>query len=75
MDKDYKYTRTDLERAINRSRWTLIRWEKEGRFTPYRTVGGWRMFTAEQIEEIKQAFGYGGSKEWHAKPSTGQSVD
>ncbi len=63
----YRYKRPAIDKALGVSRWTLIRWEKRGKFTPPRTMGNTRIFTKEQIKEIKKAFSRGGVGEWHFK--------
>lgn len=62
---DYRYKTPDLCKSLGITRWTLINWEKKGRFTPPRDMGGDRVFTEKQMKEIKVAFSPGGAGQWH----------
>jgi hypothetical protein len=65
IDDNYQFGRKDLEEVLGRSRWTIMRWEKEGRLTLPRNSFGWRVLTSQQIKEVKDAFSPGGKGKWH----------
>lgn len=65
----YKYKTPELCEALGVSRQTVYNWEQKGYFTAPRIgTRGDRVFTEEQIKEIKKAFEPGGSGQWHFNP-------
>jgi len=62
---EYTYKTPELCEFIGISRWTLIKWEKQGRFTPPRGINGHRIFTMNQMKEIKRAFSPHGDYQWY----------
>ena len=64
----YKYKTKDLCNILGVSRFTIIRWEQKGLFTPPRSVGDHRVFTKGQLRQIKRAFSPDGKGYWHFKP-------
>jgi len=70
----YLYKTPDLCEMLNTTRFSLMRWEKAGKFTPPRNRHNDRVFTEEQLEEIKEAFEPGGCGYWHFKAASSGSL-
>ena len=53
-DKTY-YRTSEVCRLIGINRNTLFRWIKDGKFgdSEYRDWRGWRLFTPDQVEQVK----------------------
>ena len=64
----YTVSTNELCKRMGISRMTLFRWEKMGKFTAPRTIGGYRKFTRTQVRHIIKAFQPGGNGYWHFKP-------
>jgi len=60
MPKMSQYYRVkDIEKLIDRDKTTLFRWEKEGKIVPpQRDSRGWRLYTEEDVEKMKQLISF-----------------
>ncbi|MBU2028904.1 MerR family transcriptional regulator [Patescibacteria group bacterium] len=49
------YRVKDVEKLIDRDKATLFRWEREGKIKPpTRDSRGWRLYTEEDLENMKK---------------------
>lgn len=54
MKKQQTFSINEAAIEIERSKKTLMRWEEEGVFKAKRDGKGWRYYTAEDIETLKE---------------------
>jgi hypothetical protein len=65
FENEYVYKTPHLCTMLGVSRMAIWKWEQKGIFSAPRNMHGDRVFTKEQMAEIKKAFSPRGSHEWH----------